>query len=213
MPPSRSLASSISYFRKYNLWVLPLCIQLHRELSDSLSATSDTTSSGDKKSGWRTAEKLFDRLSIGAQFLMLSTQNRKPTAADLFFTFEGGLLAELMPQLNIGFHVFSPVRVEWLEGDQVPLVLNLGFSYQPTAQFLLTVQVEKDIEYEASFKAGIEYRIIDPLFFRAGVGTKPTTVHFGIGYALTEQIAFDAAASYHQVLGYTPGVGLSYSFK
>ena len=164
----------------------------------------------EQKVGLAYGRKLTDGLALGAQFLLLNT-NIENYGSRSLFTFEAGMLAELLPQLTIGFHVFSPIRMEWLEGDRVPTIFSLGAGYRPSAKLLITTEVEKDIEYEARFRGGIEYRIVEQLQLRAGVATKPTNVHFGLGFRVAEKINLDAAVRYHQVLGYTPGVGISFN--
>ena len=162
----------------------------------------------EQKIGLAYGRQLTDGLALGAQFLLLNT-NIENYGSRSLFTFEAGVLADLLPQVSIGFHIFSPIRVEWLEGDRVPTIFSLGVGYHPSGKLLITAEVEKDIEYDARFRAGVEYRIIEQLQLRTGIATKPTNIHFGLGFRLAEKLQLDAAVRYHQVLGYTPGVGIS----
>ncbi len=166
----------------------------------------------EQKIGLAYGRKLFDRFSIGAQFLMLNT-NVQEYGSKSIFTFEFGLLAELLPRVNIGAHAFSPARINILEEDNVPTIFSMGLAYLPSPSVAINLEVEKDIEYPARFKAGIEYQIIDPLFLRTGLGTNPTTLHFGVGYRIQNNIDVDLATSYHQILGVSPAFGLSYYFN
>lgn len=164
----------------------------------------------EQRIGLAYARQLLEKLSIGAQFLMLNT--RIPEYGNKAnFTFEVGAQAELLPQLNLGVHLFSPARVKVTEEDFLSAVLRLGLSYLPSDKLSLLAEVEKDIDYPARARFGIEYQAIEPLFLRLGVATEPTQLSFGLGYALPGGLKLDIASSYHQVLGFTPAAGITFN--
>ena len=166
----------------------------------------------EQRVGLAYARKLFDKLSIGAQFLYLGT--RIPEYGNkASFTFEAGLLMEIIKGLSLGVHVYSPARISLLEDENLPTRLGLGLVYQPSSKVLINVEVEKDIDYKIRLKSGVEYQIVDPLYLRVGVATEPTLVSFGLGVQLKNSVYIDFASSYHQVLGFTPAVGISYRGK
>ncbi|MCO6479563.1 MAG: hypothetical protein J5I94_23210, partial [Phaeodactylibacter sp.] len=137
----------------------------------------------EQRIGLAYGRRLLEKLSIGAQFLMLNT--RIPEYGNkAAFTFEVGAQAELLPQLNLGIHLFSPARVRVAEEDFLPTILRLGFSYLPSDKLSLLAEVEKDIDYPARARFGVEYQAVEPLFLRWGVATGPTQLSFGLGYAL-----------------------------
>lgn len=164
----------------------------------------------EQRIGLAYGRSLFEKLSIGAQFLMVNT--RIPEYGNkAAFTFEAGALVELLPQLNLGVHLFSPARVKVTEEDFLPTVFRLGVSYLPSDKLSLMAELEKDIDYDARARFGVEYQIIEPLSLRLGVATQPTLLSFGIGYALANGLSIDIASSYHQVLGFTPAAGVTFS--
>ena len=164
----------------------------------------------EQRIGLAYGRKLLEKLSIGAQLLMLNT--RIPEYGNkAAFTFEVGAQAELLPQLHLGIHLFSPGRVKLAEENLMPTVLKLGLSYLPSNKLSLLAEVEKDIDYDARAKFGIEYQIIDPLFLRFGVATQPSQLSFGLGYALPNGLSIDIASTYHQVLGFTPAAGITFN--
>ncbi len=163
----------------------------------------------EQKIGLAYGRQLFDNLSIGGQILMLNTQIPEYGNKTLF-TFEIGAIAKLLPQIDLGVHLFSPVRVELTELDEMPSILSLGLAYYPSEKVTITTEVEKDIDYEARVKAGIAYRLLEQLTLRTGIGTKPTTLHLGVGYELESGLSINVASSYHQVLGISPAIGLVY---
>lgn len=163
----------------------------------------------EQRVGLAYSRKLFSKMSIGAQFLFLNTRIPEyGNAAD--FTFEVGLLMEILPQLWAGAHIFSPVRVETVDGENLPTLLSLGLTYKPSQKVNINAEVQKDIEFKLRVKAGIEYQAAKPFFLRVGVGTEPTLVSFGVGYRIQDNLTIDLASSYHQILGFTPSIGVAY---
>lgn len=163
----------------------------------------------EQRIGLAYARKLYSKMSIGAQFLFLNTRIPEYGNAGNF-TFEVGLLMEIVPQLLAGFHVYSPIRVETVDKENLPTLLSLGLSYKPSEKVNINAEVQKDIEFKLRVKSGIEYQAADSFLLRIGIGTEPTLISFGVGYHIQENIAIDLASSYHQVLGFTPSIGVSY---
>lgn len=75
----------------------------------------------------------------------------------------------------------------------------------------MLAEAEKDIDHPARIKAGIEYQIADVLHLRGGVATNPSQYSFGVGLNV-QHLKIDIASSYHQILGFTPGLSVNYVF-
>lgn len=166
----------------------------------------------ESKIGLSYARKLMDKLSIGVQFDLLSTQIAEYGSQN-FFTFEVGLQSELMENLLIGIHLYNPVKIEIIEDEFLPTVLRAGATYSPSTKFNLHVEVEKDLDFPFIFKSGVEYALVDDFWLRIGVQTNPTALSFGLGYLFKNGFRFDLASSYHQDLGFSPGIGIGYDFS
>lgn len=163
----------------------------------------------EQKIGLTYARKLFDQLYLGAQLGVFNTRIPEYGSRALI-TFDLGLLAPLSRELTFGFHLLNPIRQEIIEGEYLATVLRFGLQYQPAEKIHLLAEVEKDIQQPVRVHAGLEYQIIDPFFLRLGVATEPVAMSFGFGYALSGGLSIDVAASYHQVLGFTPAFGVVY---
>jgi len=164
----------------------------------------------EQKIGLAYARKLFEGVAIGAQLDYLSTRIPEYGSAGKV-TFELGVQADLLENFSVGAHIFSPIRTQLTDNeiDVVPTQLNVGIAYLPTKKVTLAIELEKDFDYAASFKGGLEYQLVDELSLRVGVGTNPTQNSFGIGIHLGS-LDIDLAAAYHQNLGFTPGISVSY---
>jgi hypothetical protein len=154
--------------------------------------------------------RLFDRFALGIGFTGLNTiartyENRFAATASL------GLLGEVSSRLHVGFRVFSPLQVEFAPDDRIPTFFTAGLAYRPNRGLLLLADLEKDIDFPARVRVGLEYRISDPLTLRLGVATAAAEVSFGVGYRILEFLRLDFATRYHRDLGFTPGFGLVYT--
>lgn len=163
----------------------------------------------EQKIGITYARKLFDQLYLGAQLGAFNTRIPEYGSRALI-TFDLGLLAPLSRELTFGLHLLNPVRMEIIDGEFLPTVLRFGLDYQPADKIHLLAEIEKDIQQTVRVHTGLEYQIVDPLFLRLGVATEPVSMSFGLGYALSNGLSIDVAASYHQILGFTPAFGMIY---
>ncbi len=164
----------------------------------------------EQRLGLTYARNLFDNLSIGAQFVVHNTRieeyGSKWTAA-----VELGLRYEITDGLAVGAHVFNPARIEVIEGEFLPTVLRLGFSYKSSDKATFAAEISKDIDYPVQVRAGFEYQLAAPIALRAGVQTAPEKWSFGMGYHLEKQhLVVDLSASHHQFLGFTPAISLAF---
>lgn len=198
------------------------------ELGSYAAALSYPTSSGtfgltinyfgyenynEQKIGLAYARKLFEGVALGAQVDYLGTRIPEYGTASNF-TFEVGVQADLLEDFVVGAHIFSPVRMKLTDDDAdiIPAQLNVGVAYNPSEKVTIAVEVEKDFDYTAAFKGGVEYHLLDALSLRVGVGTQPIQNSFGLGIHLGD-LDIDIAAAYHQYLGFTPGVSVTYRVR
>lgn len=159
------------------------------------------------------AKAFGEKLSAGIAMDYLSTRiaegygNRGALAA------EAGIIAKPLKGFTIGVHVFNPTRskISAYDDERLPTIIRLGGDYLFSDKVRLAVEAQKDIRYKTEFKAGLEYLPVKELYLRIGISTNPTLSTFGFGLNL-KNFKIDFAASYHQTLGISPQLGLSYTF-
>lgn len=125
-----------------------------------------------------------------------------------------GGIAELAPQLVLGAHIFNLNQAEIVSetGDKVPTVMKGGFSYRPTNELMINLEIEKDLDFDEVFKAGAEYMIVDQVFLRTGISTEPFLSAFGVGFH-PKQFKFDYSFSNDSRLGNIHEFSLAYRFS
>jgi hypothetical protein len=127
--------------------------------------------------------------------------------------FNLGGLVYLNDDLRFGFSFQNINRASFgNDDDQIPVIINSGFSYDILQSISLNVALEKDIRYKPSVMFGIDYDLIEYLSLRSGFSNEPSRFSAGIGinYSI---ISLDYALFTHSELGLTHQVGLIISFE
>lgn len=130
-------------------------------------------------------------------------------------TASGSLSFLIKPMKNwvIAANVFNitatPISLD--TRDRINTIFRLGTSYTITDKLLISIEGEASLQYDPTFKAGLEYKPIELLAIRAGINTYPMSPTFGFGINY-KKIVFDFAGKWHPVLGFSPIGSLSYSF-
>lgn len=118
---------------------------------------------------------------------------------------------EIVPQrLSFGASLYnlSQTRLASYQDERVPTVLKAGLAYRPSGQVLLLVETEKDVERDANFKAGLEYRPVPVLAARLGLASLTEQASAGIG-VVAGAFQIDYAAAFQQALGFSQHLSVS----
>ena len=124
-------------------------------------------------------------------------------------TFGLGALANPIPSVWLGAQVYNPIQVE-LAGTPAPAALRIGASWQASAVFIASAEVEKDLERAAQVKVGMAYRPMETLAFYMGARAEPLRLSLGAEVRIGERVALASAVEWHPVLGITPALCLGW---
>lgn len=125
-----------------------------------------------------------------------------------------GMAAEITSELWIGAKSTNLNRPQYnfQSGEEdLPRDLSVGLSYQLEERALFVFDVIKDVRFPVSYRGGVEIQVIEDLQGRVGVTTEPLTYSFGFGYA-KELWQVNLAVQHHELLGFSPGFDLYFSF-
>jgi hypothetical protein len=127
-------------------------------------------------------------------------------------TAEGGFQYGLTKDLLISGHISNPQRSSIAENgvEKLPSVIRTGVQWSISEALILNAEVRKDVNYKAALIAGVEYAVLPELFLMLGAGSGPDQFSFGAGYAWNGFRA-DVAASYHQILGFSPQLSVAFN--
>ena len=163
------------------------------------------------------AKSFADIFSFGLQFdYLLHYFGDKTYGKSHAFTFEIGMYGKISKSLSLGFHVYNPARLKTTTYNQtkeyIPTVFRFGLAYRIAKKCLLSVEVEKDMEYKPLFRIGMEYELASKFYLRGGFCLPEMEFALGAGLHIS-MIRIDFASTYHSVLGYSPQISLIYTIK
>jgi len=126
--------------------------------------------------------------------------------------FDLGLAAEVTRDLWFGARATNINQPSYGATDEdLPRELAAGLSYYVTQSALVTTEIVKDVLFPVSFRAGVEFEVINSLFARAGFTTNPETYSFGFGY-MANQWNINFGLQQHNPLGLSPALDLGIHF-
>ena len=152
----------------------------------------------------------FGQISLGGRVDMLQVSIESLGSRRVLLGTLGGQI-EIVPQrLSFGASLYniSQTRLASYQDERVPTVLKAVLAYRPSSQVLLVVETEKDVEREANFKAGLEYRPVPVLAARLGLASLTEQASAGIG-VMTGMFQIDYAAAFQQALGFSQHLSVS----
>ena len=155
-----------------------------------------------------------ENISAGIQLDYLTTKIAENYGSKGVLAAEAGVLFKATQKLSIGIHAYNLSRAKLADYDneRVPTVLRLGLQYKFSDKVYIAVETEKDMDKKAILKVGAEYMVAKVLYVRAGLASNPSLSCFGFGIHL-KGFKLDITSTYHSVLGFSPQIGLGYSFK
>ncbi len=123
----------------------------------------------------------FDQVSLGlgVSFVQYSIESLGNQQA---IVLEFGGLAALTEELTLGAHAYNITQSRLSDEETLPTVLKAGLAYTPTSDLLISVEVQKDLDFDAILRAGLEYEIVKHVWIRTGFGTEPFKSAFGAGW-------------------------------
>lgn len=160
------------------------------------------------------AMRFGEGLRAGVQMDYMSTRLGENYGSTSAVVASMGVQAEITDALWIGAHLYNAGRAK-LGGpydEAVPTVLRAGLGYTFSRKFLMTGEVEKDIDRKERVRVGMEYHPMEALYVRTGVSSGAVQGHFGVGVRYGS-FDLDMAVSFRSQLGATPQVNLNYRFK
>lgn len=162
--------------------------------------------------GFAYGKKLSNTFSGGVQVNMHQYAITNYGTSTLF-SFELGFRAKLAEHFDLGFHLFNPSNTTLNHENGLTIytkpTVNLGIIYHQE-NYLICTEVSKEGNNVApNLKLGGEYIFYKSLFFRVGINTNPSLMSAGLG-TQWENLKMDVSYSYHQLLGSTPGISVSY---
>jgi hypothetical protein len=131
------------------------------------------------------------------------------------FTFDVGLLARVHRKLDIGAHVFNPIRAGLGDyyDEKIPVIFNVGVNWKYTDKLHFMLDLLSNEVNQLKVIGSMEYVLMEMFYLRLGMHTQEAAAfNFGAGLKLGD-LYLDFSSSMHQVLGTYPGFSLRYNYN
>jgi hypothetical protein len=129
------------------------------------------------------------------------------------FTLNAGGIAELTPNLFIGAYITNINQPDISsDDDRLPTLLTAGISFRPTDKVIIATELEKDLDYDVTWKMGLEYAFQTKFCVRTGYNIGPNASFFGLGFKTTK-FFLDYALQYSTLLNFSHQASVSYLFS
>ena len=158
------------------------------------------------------ARKLSKTVSVG-----VSVNYHSFTSTNVYYqntallTFNAGLYYQINEELNAGFSLFNPnrTRIEKTSGERLAAQYRLGLDYTLADNIILYSDFLQASEQRPDLNVGLELNK-EKYKIRGGFGLNQS-VALGFGWK-TNALQLNVAAAYHNRLGFSPSLNMTYAF-
>lgn len=125
-----------------------------------------------------------------------------------------GCITRITPQISVGAYITNLTQSKLIgtDGERLPTKLVAGIGFSPSEKVLLGTEVEKDLDFQITWRSGLEYAFYKKVFFRTGFNTNPNAGYFGLG-AQKKNLKIDYALKYNQLTGSAHQASAIYLFS
>ncbi len=129
-------------------------------------------------------------------------------------TISAGGIAQITPLFSVGAYItnINQPKLSEDEDEQIPTLLTLGVSFKTTDKLNIATEIRKDLDYDATWKIGLEYKIYTKFFFRTGININPNAGFAGFGFK-SKKFSLDYAYAHSIEIGGRHQATVGYQFK
>lgn len=129
------------------------------------------------------------------------------------FSLDFGGITSITKEITVGAYITNLTQSKLIgtDGERLPTKLVAGVGFKPTDKVFLATEIEKDIDYQSTWKTGLEYNFYKKMFFRTGFNLNPNATFFGIGLH-KKNLKVDYAIRFGQLIGTAHQLSASYIF-
>jgi hypothetical protein len=152
----------------------------------------------------------FGSTSLGAKINYIQYRAEEFGSTGIVTVSFGGI-TNLTSNLMVGAHITNINQPEIATGEHVPTRIALGLGYEASTKVLIVTEVEKDLDYDAVWRNGIEYRFNNKFNFRSGFSINEESAFLGFGFD-QRKLKLDYAVEYNLNVGMNHQATLAYKF-
>lgn len=154
------------------------------------------------------SKKIAETISIGVQGNYLMT-NINEYGQSGVFVLGAGVYYQPTSKIEVGVSIFNPNQQKFSDkiSDQIPAFARLGCSYKVNSKVRVLGETELQLNQPTIVRGGIQYHLQEKFGMALGASSNPGLFCFGM-FAKYNRLVFDAAATTHPTLGFTPSFSI-----
>jgi hypothetical protein len=130
------------------------------------------------------------------------------------FSVSAGGITKLTKKILIGTYItnINQPKLSNTDRERLPTIITAGLGVNVSETIFITTEIEKDLDFDPTWKTGMEYSINKKFKARTGFNINPDAFFAGCGFTLTK-LKFDYAFQYNPSLGNSHHASAAYFFK
>lgn len=151
--------------------------------------------------------KIAKVVDVGASFHYLQLSQAGIYGSASAITGSLGILMHVGNRVQVGANAYNPFRTSWNNNKEeyIPSRYSFGIGMDVSDKIFVGTEINKEENLPVDVQAGIHYSFLPQFFIRGGIATQTSSYFAALGFNLPA-FRIDIAASYHQQLGWSPGV-------
>lgn len=125
-----------------------------------------------------------------------------------------GGIAKITPLLSIGAYItnLNQPTLSKDDNEKLPTLLTLGVLFKMTEKLNIATEIRKDLDFDVTWKVGMEYNIHMKFVFRTGVNINPNAGFVGFGFK-SKKFLLDYAYAHSLNMGGRHQATVGFQFK
>jgi len=155
------------------------------------------------------ARKLKNNLAISAMIGANSFQIQE-NGNTVKVGYKLGAAGSISKDLSYGLTLSNLERISVEENAVLLSQVAFGLRYEVSHKAIVFGEVEKELEEDLTFKAGVSYHLHSSFSLMLGYNTNPGQTSIGFSLRILPALELQSSFMYHSLLGLTPVVTLKY---
>lgn len=155
----------------------------------------------------------FGLASIGASVNYIQYNTEGFGRKDAVSVSAGGI-ARITPIISVGAYItnINQPKISRDDEERLPTLLTLGLSFKTTDKINIATEIRKDLDYDATWKVGMEYKVHTKFIFRTGFNINPNAGFAGFGFK-SKKFSLDYAYAHYLDIDGRHQATVGYQFK
>src|SRR5258708_13419948 len=113
-----------------------------------------------------------------------------------------GGVTQITAQISVGAYITNLTQSKLIgtDGERLPTKLVAGLGFKPSEKIFIATEIEKDLDYQTTWRSGLEYAIYKKVFFRTVFNMNPNAAYFVLG-AQKRNLKVDYSIKFNQLTG------------